>query len=220
MRMRQREGSINTAVDRIKFAIRFAYTDLSTLRSGDWSNLKDDLCQFLKTKVISPTKAIGHPRRLVASNVLVEYQAFMIGEGGILAQSSTPPLPQDYEPADFLALQGELKGALETGLGKALEFPRVAISLVPLDRGDGKITPNLLVSGSTRDTFFVTLLFLLFKEGFENIAKCPECSNVFWRDTQKRKFCARPCSNLASVKAFHKRRREKLGKENSKEKKR
>ena len=219
-RARQRQGTIKTAVDRIKFAIRFAGTDLSTLRPGDWTNLIDDLCQFLSItqgirRDVDTSRKKGDPASLLhpVKGWVTQYdqEGFVFGDGSVLASPNKPPFPWDYKAAEFDNLQRELKHALEGGtagyLFRPSEFSRVTLSLIR--------PAHLSVSGSTRDVFFVTLLFLLFKEGAANIAKCPECSEVFWRETRRQKFCSRRCANLASVKAFHTRRRQQQSKQKS-----
>jgi len=74
---------METAQDRLKFAVEFAEKDLRTLRPGDLLNMRDDLMAFL-----------------LGTSTIKE-------KGGILAMPLKPPFPQDYEVEDFEQLQLE-----------------------------------------------------------------------------------------------------------------
>ena len=180
---------MKTAIDRIKFAIRLAKVDLQTLRPGDWLNLRDDLAQFSISKGGSSLKDLG----------------------GIRAVPLKEPLPGDYTENDFLKLQKDMKnllaGVSRISTEKGAMGAMTRLGPVDLNLSDPFGYGEVFVSaqGSTRDMFLLQLLFLLRQEGVENLMTCPECGEVFFREDKRQKYCKRGCSNLASVKRFHRK---------------
>lgn len=180
---------MKTAIDRIKFAIYLAKVNLKTQRPGDRLNLLDDLKQFSLSKGGSLLKDLG----------------------GINATPLKEPLPGDYTENDFLKLQKDLKNLL-AGVAKKSTGERAMGAMTrmgPVDLnlsdhfGYGAVCVSAI--GSTRDMFLLQLLFLFLQEGVENLMTCPECGEVFFREDKRQKYCKRGCSNLASVKRFHRK---------------
>ena len=228
-----RQRTISTPVDRIKFALRFAGADLNSFRPGDWLNLKDDVNQFFgiegvsqhtidttesarrakaqmlkenRGKSLDPTHL---PRPMKAIGTTFTQGPVPLGDAhGVLA-SPMGRLPWEYEPADWLQLQADVKMVLRGGLVKlTCAQPTLMVGL-----GFGS---RLFIShGPTHDVFLIALLLLLAQEGGENISTCPQCDKVFWRETRRQKFCSRRCANLASVNAFNDRKK-KAAKQTSK----
>lgn len=176
---------MKTAIDRIKFAIDLAKSDLKTTRRGDWLNLLDDLALFSKGSAGS-----------------------IADLGGILASPLKEPLPRDYTESDFLRLQKDVKNML-SGVARKGPGEGAMTKLGPfhVDLSDPFRYGTVLVCahGSTRDMFLLQLLFLLLQEGVENLMTCPECGEIFFREDKRQKYCKRGCSNLASVKRFHRK---------------
>jgi endogenous inhibitor of DNA gyrase (YacG/DUF329 family) len=187
-----KQKSIGTSVERIKFAIRFYGMDLGSLRQGDWLNLRDDLCQFFR---LEPDGT---------------QHSFDMGQGSEILVTFGPPSPDKYKEGHFRKLQKDLRVYLRGN--EPYVFPRIDMSDVgfSLVRDFSNDSAHMgVTTKSTRDAFLLTLVFLLFKEGAGNIAKCPECGKVFWRDSARQKYCSRRCTNLFNVKAFHARKKEK-----------
>ncbi len=178
---------MKSAGDQIKFAVRLAQSDVSTWRPGDLLNERDNLRKFVTTR--------GD-----------QYY------GPFLSQPMVPPFPGDYTQEDFNKLQAEVHMILEQVTHEFGSFKSTLLPTLTLTLMSFQGAPLLQMSGSTRDVFLARLFFLLNEEGVENIKICPECSNIFWQDVKWQKYCARRCSNLASVKRFHRRAKKKKGK--------
>src|SRR2546421_7825825 len=85
---------METTAERVQFVIRFAQTDLDTLRPGDWLNLRDDLKTFLGC---NPAQ-----------------RGTLADRGGILAFPLQHPLPDEFSEDDFRALQKEANVILQS----------------------------------------------------------------------------------------------------------
>lgn len=180
------ERSTITAAKRLQFAIRFAQMNLDALRPGDWLNLRDDLAIFLGCKS-------GH-------GYTIE------DKGGIATAPLAHPLPQEFSEEDFRALQKDVEvivnslvheGMLST---QAIEI-HAYYSLFNSSRANFHV---LIAHGATRDMFLLTLFFLLNQEPLDRIKRCPECHVIFYR-IRKQQYCARACTNRATVRAWRQR---------------
>ena len=179
-----------TAREEIKFAVRFSQLDLAALRPGDMLNLRDDLEGF----VVSPQH---HPGQIVGSSV-------------------SRPFPQDYNLEDFSELQRAVKPILEKAIGRepydyreAVQIERLEFNLVH----ESSDRQHVYVSGSVRDVFLIRFFFLLAQEGVDNLKRCPECDSIYFKGVGWQKYCARRCSNLASVKRFQRKKKAEKAKE-------
>ena len=216
-----RQRTISTPVDRVKFALRFAGDDLNSFRPGDWLNLRDDASQFFGIEgvsqlIVDTTESANRakaqmlkenrgkplapgrlPRPMKGTGVTYSQSALALDDTHAVLGAPMGKLPWDYEPADWLHLQADVNKVLH---GEPVELSALRFALV----GGGAV---LYTSGQTHDVFLAVLLLLLARQGGENIAQCPQCAKVFWREMRRQKFCSRRCANLASVNAFNDRKK-------------
>lgn len=87
---------METAQDRLAFAVRFAQMDLDRLRPGDWLNLRDDLVAFL-----------GHREAvdLREAEKAKDLDLALAPRGGIVAKAWKHPRPEEMTEADLRDLQ-------------------------------------------------------------------------------------------------------------------
>ena len=188
---------MNSARDRLQFAVRFAQRNLDQLRPGDWMNLRDDLELFLGNRL-----GVGYSP---------------VDLGGIAAAQIGEPKPQNFSREDFQKLQGEarliLNGLLNLREGHRTAL-RTGIGTARGPRGTRidaqyRITINpsndryamLWVEGSTSDVFLLILFHLLSREPSDRIYRCPECKSIFYR-VRRQKYCSRQCANRVSVRQW------------------
>lgn len=225
-RAKVRQEAGNTAINRIKFALRLAGADLNTFRPGDWLNLVDDVSQFLgitarteheidttdsarsaKAQMLKENrgKPLLHkvlPGPIKGAVTQTDGEALPISDSEFVLAAPMGRSPGDYKPEDWERLQGDVNSILR---GKSVELTSNESPSLKIGLGVGETV--LCASGPTRDVFVLLLLLLLAREGTDNIAKCPECAKVFWRETRRQKYCSRHCAVRASVKAFHVRKK-------------
>jgi hypothetical protein len=162
---------MTTPRQRLKWLVDFVALDLSTLRSGDQSNLRDELHDFLL-----PLRSSLAP-------------------GGLHTWPQAGPMPHMYPPAEMAALQAEIHEGLvlairSRGDNRVLPYTelktlRYAAPHVPADKG----APGrhcLSVQGSVRDLVWLLFYHLLATENTAALARCPECERIFLRQTTKR----------------------------------
>jgi len=184
---------MNTAEERLAFAVRFGETNLNTLRPGDWLNLRDDVDDFLRP------------------------EGSLAATGGILAQW-TGPDPRELTEKDIWDLQSTVQAILNglvsgremvqdtppaTDLGPQLQFPTLSYALVPAPPPFVGRT-ILYVSGSTQDVFLAILLHLLWREPTNKIRRCPECGGLFVRN-RKQRYCSQRCTKRATMRTWRKK---------------
>ena len=186
-----------TGLERLRFAVELANTDLERFRAGDWLNCREELGEFLLAK----------------AGAAASFQDL----GGILAQPIEPPFPHDFPEEAFRVLQTDVRDVLRaTALGvravnqrgaslralKTKAVPTLKLAVLPLPT-HGQIS----ASGSVRDTFLLILFFLLAQRP-RIIRECPEpnCRTLFVKQG-KQKYCARLCASRASVRDYDRRQR-------------
>lgn len=181
---------METAAERLQFAVLFSQLDLKVLRPGDWMNLRDDLLSFLVCK-----QGLRFPLHLT---------------GGFIFTPLEHPLPQDYSENDFIELQVDVR--------KLFEVPGVVMPPIKIEGGPRAATgrppihgrfdiiesfglhlPHFI--GSTRACFLLMLQILLYSEREDRIFRCPECEKIFFR-IKKQKYCSRTCVNRVAVRKW------------------
>ena len=70
----------------------------------------------------------------------------------------------------------------------------------------------LFAAGSTRDTFLLTLFFLLAREPTDKIRMCPECHALFLR-VRKQQYCSRRCVKRVNMRTWRASRAQAARKE-------
>jgi hypothetical protein len=221
---------METAEERLSFAVRFAEMALDQLRPGDWLNLRDDLVAFL-----SHQEAVDLREAKDLGSALAP-------RGGIVARAWKHPKPEEMTEADLRHLQEKTREFLnyvvearrqkpltlqeladipkvsERKLGKGVKadiFPKPKRLGLDVPEEEISLTLSLsvppsprfagrcvlCVEGDTRGTFLTTLLFLLAQQPTNRVSKCPECSKIFLR-VRKQQFCGRTCVNRANKRAW------------------
>jgi len=193
-----------TGEERIEFAVRFAATNLSHNREGDWLNLEDDLNRFL---------GAGADDEI---NVKLSESAYITAtpeQGGISGRS---PSEQDLH-----GIQADVQQLLDwyVGLGPAASSkrPRRPFRSIPITldyrvvrlrhQGRTRGISVIVVAGKLRDCVLAVLLHLLAQQPAIPIELCPECRKVFYRQ-RRQVFCSRRCTNRAMTNRKRARDRE------------
>jgi hypothetical protein len=190
---------MKTLAERMEFALDFARRDLSTLRTGDWLNLREDCLAFLG---VFPTVVTQRPL------------------GGMFTMPDKASWPHEWTDEDFQALQGDTRHILDGWVGPP--HPGEPWTASPYDlRARYTVMPRtpirrktkhpksswesfLIVSGDGKALFRLTLLHLLAQASTGAVRRCPECQAIFYR-VGKQIFCTRPCSNRANVRTWRQR---------------
>ena len=175
---------MNLIDEQLKFMAGFATTDLEVLRSGDWSNLRDDIAGFLGLNAESrPEPRVG---------ALVPYFGMK------------PPWFSDDE---IRHLQGGTRLLLEYIADKQAAWSGKAGQKQPAPvvgpwfdtatrktaylSSEGKVF--YLVDGKPDDVFFEMLFQCLGEAGsVDRILRCPVCGRLFYRN-RKQQYCQRAC---------------------------
>ena len=173
---------METAADRIRFAVTFAQHDLDQYRAGDWLNLRDDLKAFL-----------GYGPHAVKGT---------LGDrgGGIIATPLEPPLPQDMSEADLKALQAEVRSLLGPladyqALDRGRTGPIAGVfHTFPINVRYGFPGRIITAQGRTRDVTLLVLIHLLSRGDVSLIRRCPEDGRLFYR-IRRQEYCSRACVN-------------------------
>jgi hypothetical protein len=172
---------MEAAVDRLRFAVRFAGEKLDRYNTAEWARLRDDLNRFLHD---AP------------------------GVGGITVLATKGPLLEHYTTDGFRALQRDTKTLLQ-GLTLKGSFGGASIGSITaswMTMRFGSATVPLATS-TVRDAFLLLLLFLLSQTSYSNVQSCPECKRLFWR-VGRQLYCSRTCVNRVNVREWTRRRRE------------
>ena len=180
---------MTTPRQRFKWLVDFVSLDLSTLRSGDQSNVREELNDFLLPLATS------------------------IAPGGLHTWVSEGSAPDTYPATELQALQAEIHEALTLAIQsrvdnevlpwKELPSLRFRAPHVPADKG----APGrhcLSVKGKVRDLVWLLLLHLLATENTAALARCPECDRIFLRQTNQR-YCGKTCANRVGQRAWRER---------------
>ena len=185
----KRSSVMGNARQRFQFVVRFASLDLDRCREGDWYNLREDLRDFLL-----PTHASLRP-------------------GGLHLWPTDPPMPEAYSPADFKALQAEVRDMLalvvvsragnEVWPYKPVAF-RLALPHVPDMPAAHPGRHFVSAQGSTRDLFLLGVAWLLAEVNTSTLSRCPECDTIFLRKSNQL-YCARACANKVAYRAYRDR---------------
>lgn len=199
---------MKTAIDRLRFAVRFAEDNFGRYRDADWAKLRQDLGDFLH----------GAP------GVQTTGSDF----GGIFVTAIDPPLVQDYPESKLRELQATTKAILR----ELADEPDLSGGPVHTTRRPFGLAARWFVirvagltmlsaQGTVRDAFLLRLLFLVNQTPIGNMRRCSECDRLFWR-VGRQLYCGSGCScgggcaNRVSQRAHALRQRERESKKKRK----
>jgi hypothetical protein len=180
---------ITTAAQRFRFVVRFAALDLTTLRTGDWVNLQEDLRDFLL-----PTHADLRP-------------------GGLHTWPTEGHMPEEYTREDFTALQAETRDMLAMTIAsranpQAWVAKRLSIHCtnphVPALPDPHPGRHIMSVQGAVRDLFLLHVSHLSRAVNTAMLTRCPECDTVFLRKSNQ-VYCSKKCVNRVTQRRFRER---------------
>lgn len=185
---------MQSAADRLRFAVAFAGADLDGFRPGDWLNLRADLAAFTSAPRGQPAHAADF--------------------GGIIPfVRPVRPLPRDCPEEACRHLQHDTQVLLaavadRSGLnlialsGGILTSVQKHLTVAPTGRLTGPSSAVVLVRGPFRDIYLEILIALLSQGPLPPIGRCPEpaCARLFYR-VRRQRFCSRTCANRASMRA-------------------
>jgi hypothetical protein len=183
-------------IERLHFAVRFAQTDLATLRAGDWLNLREDFLAFL-----GQAGGRGKPPKVL----------MISDKGGLVTCAWEEPFPWEFSEQDFHALQADVNTILRAAAGDNMgeQPPIIGIKTeLRVQPTDGRASPRggyiTNIFGPTRDMFLFILLDVLRHEPPDRILRCPECQTLFVR-AYTQVYCSRRCTNRASIRNWRTR---------------
>jgi hypothetical protein len=184
---------METAAERVQFALQFAQMNLDTLSRGQGLTLREDLEDFLRCRP-------GKQYRCDPGDVIAAPLAML-----------TPPLPQEYPKDALRQLQQETHAIFSrlvdsrNAWAKDISQGWVSISgeyyLNSFPDVGKRSSNHLLMKGTTRDVFLKILIDLLKYEPTDRILRCPECRTIFYR-IRKQQYCSRRCTNRANVRQW------------------
>jgi hypothetical protein len=183
-RYTQRKGLIIMMNDqtRLEFAIRFAQTDLSSFREGDWLNLFDDVLEFLR----------GIPAVIP-----------MKGKKALLDRADAEALKNE--------IYALLKEIVNIRDGKYESEPHpIAFNLIVMPPLTGPRKVVFFTEGSTRDLFLLRTALLLFQQPTDKVLRChaSDCDRIFLRK-RKQRYCSPRCQTRDFMRVWRKDNEEK-----------
>ena len=181
---------MQTAEERVKFAIQFMQMDLDRLRPGDWLNLREDLGNFL-----FPEGALAQ-MHIYPPDLPEEHSVDAIQ---LLRQDVTAILDaivmcgEDYPPDEY-----------EDGPVPRLVSPSPQLSVSPMfilfpEQRPGQLILTWL--GPFRDAFLMQLIMSLTQLPLDTLRRCPECGTIFFR-VRKQEYCKRQCVHRANIRKW------------------
>jgi hypothetical protein len=182
--------------DRLQFVVRFAQLDLTTLRRGDWLNLREEMEWFLIGIRYEPGFDFGTDE--------IPVQA-----GDLVVHPDDPPTSDAFTPEACAQLQADLRTLL-SGLAPAPGVVPGQTSSLPF-HGAWSIVegrpgqPVVVAVGATRDLFLFQVMMLLKDEHPHPIRRCAECGALFYGHGNQ-DYCSRPCVNRVSQRRWRARR--------------
>ena len=190
-----RVAPMRTAVDRLRFAIDFAETNLDHFRAWEWSKLRADIEGFLYGVKGQPMPQFG---------------------ALVISQALEPPFPADCPEDKLRELQSDVRSFLRgIAPGPGIESeggPPFTISQEwqPMLMGGQHLV--LRASASLRDAVLFLLALLLAHNGLQNMRRCPAtgCGRLFWK-VRRQLYCSRTCVNRENMRTWTRRKREQAG---------
>jgi hypothetical protein len=193
---------MQTAEERVKFAIQFMQLDFDRLRAGDWLNLREDLKNFLfpegvlrgfhffsedlpEDHSVDAIQVLRHDVREILNAVV------MCGEDSTHKEDEDEPVPRIVFPSPQLSVRPGF-----------IQFP---------EQRSGHLI--LTWNGAFRDTFLMQLIMSLSQLPVNTLRRCPECETIFYR-VRKQQYCSRPCVHRANMRTW---RQSNAGKEYERE---
>ena len=177
---------METDLDRLKFIVNFAQTDLRSLRPGDMLNLRDDLGVFIHGRIIPP---LGAER---------------VQPGGV--EPFVVKLVGDLTVDELETLQKKCMGVLShASVGRGgLDYHgdqviTAVYSLAPRLPDGRKWT--VFVGGRANDVVPVILIHLLMNRPLNTLRACPECDRIFVR-VRKQRYCSTKCSTRVYMRSY------------------
>ena len=195
----QRMG--NTSADVMRWLLRFERCDLSTLSSGDWSNLQYELIAFRQDGVSLIDNALAHMMDPPLDSVHEDLMKHM----------SQPQI------VSFQKMVTQTLEAIKTKQPTQLKFPSFERCLYfnPVRRSiamSGKVVarpPQWVLRSTMHDPMeALTYWFLeLMKDHANAIRQCPEsgqpvCQGLFLAERKNQSFCSVNCQSRAATRRF------------------
>jgi hypothetical protein len=191
---------------RLEFAVKFAQTDFSTMREGDWLNLREDVADFISPQKRGipppgPYRGVLIPRREPLLNSKTEAEALQTDVYGILSEVVS-------------VREAESRSSASPRLGWPIN---VRLAVMPSLPPAPPRSVTLYVVGSPRDVFLERLFSLLRQEPSNRILRCKalDCDQIFYR-VRKQRYCSPRCQSRDFMRQFRKSNGEKESERNHK----
>jgi hypothetical protein len=181
---------------RLQFVVRFAQLDLSSLRRGDWLNLREDLAWFLVGMHYGPRFDFGRDEMPLAHHDMIAWASELV-------------TGDDWPDEAFVQLQAELRALLNDLVSTPGDAQRPVAPMLPVQVGLRvvELRPRhkvLVAEGLTRDVFLLLVQMLLWEERRESLRRCVECGTIFYRHGQQ-DYCSRPCMTRVAQRRWRER---------------
>jgi hypothetical protein len=186
---------MQTAEERLKFAVRFIQMDITHLRAGDRLNLNEDLLTFLFPDTatdpfagaLEDSAAFPHndPSQLSANDLVTLQREVLEVLLGVVKLRERPKRDEPASALVFLNLNSQLQ--VTPGLA------------VHSRHGDTRVSTFFV--GPFRDAFLMQLIMSLIQLPLDTLRACPECGTIFYR-VRKQRYCSRRCTNRANMRAW------------------
>ena len=194
---------MTTPVSRVKFLVEYAYTDLDTLREGDWLNLWDDLTTFLNDGRNIEGTYWGE--NFAAGKLWIDRAGIQPLRSNAARKKSLRDIQRELVPL-FELIVAEISP--DTGHYPVKDATMVFRFLPEPTRGHDLSWPSLrfrparvpgtrdglgfTVSGKIRDLVLWKATQDLLRFPNRPLNRCPGCGRVFYR-VRKQTYCARVC---------------------------
>jgi hypothetical protein len=181
---------MQTAEERVKFAIQFIQLDFDRLRPGDWLNLREDLMNFLFPEGALAQMHIYPPdlpeEHSVAAIQLLRQDVTAILDAVVMCGEDFPPDKYEDGPVPRLVSPSPQLSV------------RPTFVLFPEQR-PGQLILTWL--GPFRDAFLMQLITSLIQLPLDTLRRCPECGMIFFR-VRKQEYCKRQCVHRANIRKW------------------
>ncbi len=196
-----------TYADTMKWAVRFAQCDLSTISEGDWLNLAYEVTAFTRYGVVRrPWNfqkvlkwAPGKPRPYLA-------KAESVPGWGDAGSPVELPKREVVIPLQAITL-GALHSLAEQEFA-SFNLPAVWLDVIRLEPS----SPGTVQPVTTPEGAFTYHLAHLLAENAGNLRRCPECQKFFVADRRNQRYCTVSCQTRVASRKYLGTPPERIGK--------
>ncbi len=186
-----------TYADTMKWAVRFAQCDLSTISEGDWLNLAYEVTAFTRYGVVRRPWSL-HKVLKWAPGKPLPYLAKAESTPGWGDARSPVELPKKEVVIPLQAITlGALHSLVEQEVA-SFKLPAVWLEVIRLEPS----SPGTVQPVSTAEGAFTYHLAHLLAENAGNLRRCPECQKFFVADRRNQRYCTVSCQTRVASRKY------------------